>query len=447
MIELPYDIQAESGIIATIIYNPEFILHSETLRPEHFYIKENQCYYWAIWSLYLEDKVEKIDTFNLMTKINSNKGVKNVVDVLNLPSIQEFVELSKEVARDTVEEYKLLVKRVTSMSFKRDLYKKLQHFSSKVLDVDEDNVGELNSHIYKELNRLSEKYITNDNIKLFGETIEALWKQICDRRTANGIYGLPSKFPSLNEYFTYEPQELILFQARMKKGKSIFLMNETIHKMNLNIPTAYFDTELSSRQFFERMLAYLTKISVKTIKQGSYTDAEELLISDAMKWIKEKKFVHIYNTHWDLDQIYAQCKILQNKMGLQFLVYDYMKSNTKNSNEQYNELGAMCDFLKNNIAGELNFPVLAAAQLNRMGQTADSDKIERYCSVSLMWREKSIDEQMVDGKNCGNYALNVKLNRLGEQMADGDYIDFDFNGNIVTIEEAKKQHSKDSLPF
>lgn len=447
MIELPHDIQAEAGVIASIIYNPEFVLHSEILRPEHFYTNENKCYYWAIWSLYIEDKVEKIDAFNLMTKINSDKGVKNTISSLNLPSIQEFIDLSKGVARGTIEEYKLLTKRIISMSFKRDLYKELQHFSSKVLDVREDNVGELNSHIYKELNHLSEKYITNDNIKLFGEIIDDLWKEICDRRTSDGIYGLPSKFPILNEYFTYEPQELILFQARMKKGKSIFLMNEAIHKVELNVPTAYFDTELSSRQFFERMLAYKTQISVKTIKQGNYTTSEEAQIQDAMKWIKEKQFVHIYNPSWSLDRIYAQCKILQNKIGLKFLVYDYMKSNTKNSNEQYNELGAMCDFLKNNIAGELKFPVLAAAQLNRMGQTADSDKIERYCSVSLMWREKSSDEQMVDGKDCGNFALSVKLNRLGAQMIDDNYLDFEFNGNIVTVDEAKKQHSKDSLPF
>ena len=135
---LPYDIQAESGIIATLIYKPEFVLHTEYLKPEYFFIKENQCFYWAIQSLYKEDKVDKIDTFNLTAKINSNKGVKNIIDKLNLNNVQELVDLSKNVARDTVEEYKLLVNRVLALSFKRELYRKLQFFQGKCLD-EKDN--------------------------------------------------------------------------------------------------------------------------------------------------------------------------------------------------------------------------------------------------------------------------------------------------------------------
>jgi replicative DNA helicase len=444
---LPYDIQAESGIVATLIYIPEFVLHSEYLKPEYFFIKENQCIYWAIQSLYKDDKVDKIDTFNLTTKINSNKGVRNIIEKLNINSIQELIDLSKNVARDTIEEYKLLVNRVVSLSFKRDLYKKLQYFEGKCLDEKEDNLSHLSTLIYNDLNILAEKYITNNEIKTFGEIVDDLWNEICKRRAENGVYGIPSKYPILNEYFTYEPQELILFKARMKKGKSIFLMNEAVHKIKSGVPTAYFDSELSSRQFFERLLSHLTKIPVKKIKQGSYTQSEEDLILDTMKWIKSKPFTHIYNPVWTLDQIYTHCKILQNKINLQFLVYDYIKSNTKVASEQYNELGAMCDFLKNNIAGGLKLSVLAAAQLNRQGQTADSDKLDRYASVSLMWREKTDEEIVSDGKECGNFALTVNLNRLGEQMPEDDYLDFVFGGNTISVEQALQQHEKTELNF
>jgi hypothetical protein len=128
-------------------------------------------------------------------------------------------------------------------------------------------------------------------------------------------------------------------------------------------------------------------------------------------------------------------------------VYDYIKSNTKVASEQYNELGAMCDFLKNNIAGGLKLSVLAGAQLNRQGQTADSDKLERYASVSLIWREKTDEEIVSNGKECGNFALTVKLNRLGQQMSEEDYLDFVFEGNTVSVEQAQKQHIKPELNF
>lgn len=89
------------------------------------------------------------------------------------------------------------------------------------------------------------------------------------------------------------------------------------------------------------------------------------------------------------------------------------------------------------------FAVLAGAQLNRQDEVADSDKLERYASVSVKWRNKDSEELANDGKECGNFALSVTLNRLGEQMFEDEYIDFSFDGSIMRIEEAKKQHNSE----
>lgn len=39
------DIQSESGVIGTLIYHPEFILHTDYLLPGYFYGVENGCIY------------------------------------------------------------------------------------------------------------------------------------------------------------------------------------------------------------------------------------------------------------------------------------------------------------------------------------------------------------------------------------------------------------------
>jgi replicative DNA helicase len=441
MKELAYDIAAESGVISTLLQHPEFILHSEYLKPGYFYKKENGCIYWAIQELY-KAGIDKIDTFNLTTQINSNKGVKNIIDSLNIPSIQEFIDLSKNIARDTTEEYIKITNIVVTLSYKRDLYKKILNYENMCLDEKQDNLNVLNTYIYDDLNKLAEQYVVTENIKLFGDEIDNLWDQICKRRSTNGVYGIPSKYSLLNEYFTYESSELILFQARMKRGKSAFMMNEALHKIKNSIPTAYLDSEMSSRLFLERVLSHLTKIPIKKIKIGDYSASEEKIINDTKAWLKKQPFVHIYDPGWTNDKIYTTCQILKYKMNLGFVVFDYIKSNTMSSSEQYNELGEKCDFLKNRIAGTLDIPVLCGAQLNRNNQTADSDKLERYCTVSIIWREKTSEEIMTDGKECGNYALNVKLNRIGEQMMDDEYVDFLFNGNVMSIEQASKQHEK-----
>ena len=133
-------------------------------------------------------------------------------------------------------------------------------------------------------------------------------------------------------------------------------------------------------------------------------------------------------------------------MNLQFVIYDYFKSAESDSSAQYNDLGTKCDFMKNKIAGDLDLAVLAGAQLNRNDEVADSDKLERYASVSAKWRKKTSEEIINDGKDCGNYAFNVKLNRLGEGMFDDEYIDFNFDGAVMRIDEAK-QHTETEVPY
>jgi hypothetical protein len=129
-------------------------------------------------------------------------------------------------------------------------------------------------------------------------------------------------------------------------------------------------------------------------------------------------------------------------MGLEFSIYDYIKSNILSSSENYNALGQRCDFLKNNVAGDLNIAILAGAQLNRNNQVADSDKLERYVSASMLWRDKTSEEIARDGGlDYGNFLLTIDLNRLGEQQPEDEYIDFSFDGNRMRIEEAKAHKS------
>ena len=144
------------------------------------------------------------------------------------------------------------------------------------------------------------------------------------------------------------------------------------------------------------------------------------------------------------EKMYSICKMLKYKMGLTFVVFDYIKSNETSTSDNYNILGAKCDFLKNKIAGELDLAVLSACQLNRMGEVADSDKINRYLSVGIKWDYKTQEMIANDGMQCGNTYAKIYVNRLGQQMQpddENDYIDFIFSGDTMTIVEAD-QHEK-----
>ena len=228
------DIQSESGIIGTVIQHPEFILHTDYLKPNYFVGKENACIYWAIQELY-RDGITNIDAYNISNKLQSNAAVAREIEKYNLPSIQEVLELYKETTRNTLEEYKMLVDNVISLSFKRDYIKLLKNLERKCYDSN-ISLDDLDSATYTDINELTEKYLTTNNeIHLLGEDIDGYWDEIVSRRSENGLYGIPSKYPMFNNYFTFEQGELVVVQAKYKKGKSILLMNEVVHKLRIII--------------------------------------------------------------------------------------------------------------------------------------------------------------------------------------------------------------------
>ena len=223
-------------------------------------------------------------------------------------------------------------------------------------------------------------------------------------------------------------------------------MNEVVHKLKNGIATLVIDSEMPTRLYTERLISHLSGVEIRKVKNGFYNQEEEQKINNCLAWIKKQPFVHIYDPNMTDDKLFSICKILQRKIGLEFVVYDYLKSNATSSSDNYNLLGAKCDFLKNNIAGELNLAVLTACQLNRTGEVADSMKINRYLSVGIKWGYKTQAMQMKDGADCGNAYAKIYPNRLGRQMDEYDeesYIDFFFDGDRMSIYEAKQHEVED----
>ena len=433
------DIQSESGVIGTLIYHPEFISHTDYLKPNYFYGVENGCVFWAIKELF-ESGITNIDAYNLSSKLQSNSAVIRTVEKYNLPSVQDFVELYKETARHTVEEYRMLADNVVTLSFKRDLVKTLHQVESdcyqKTIDLEK-----LSAKTYSSIDGLTQKYITSGEIQTLGEKIDDIWDAIED----SALHGIESKYESFGNFFRYEGGELYTIQARRKQGKSIFLLNETVQMLKNGLPTVVYDSEMNDKLYVTRLLSHLSGVNIKSISRKTYTQDEYAKIKKWKDWLKKQPFVHIYDPGMTMDKFFSVCRALQNSMNLSFVVYDYLKSNKSDTGANYNALGEMTDYLKNEIAGKLNLPVLAACQLNRNGETADSEKINNYASVGIKWGRKTKDMIAKDGMECGNAYAKIFFNRIGDAMAEDDedeYIDFVFDGSKATIIEAV-QHVRD----
>lgn len=441
------DNQAEAGVIATLMYHPDFILHSDYLKPGYFYNQENGCLYWAISELY-KAGIDNIDALNISNMLNSNRAVKKKIAEYNITNIQEYIDMSKYAARHTMEEYKLLVKSVVTMAYKRELCKFAVEIQSQCYR-EETDLDTLNTFVNSKTTDLAEKFLIGNEIKMMGDVISDLWDEIVSERTENGVVGIPSKFPILSEYFTYEKTELVLLTARMKMGKSFFLMSEALFMLQHGIPVLYLDTEMSTKSFMIRAISALTGVHVKNVKNGRYSEEEAQKIEEARKFLENAPLCHMYIPVASDMEIYNICKTLKYKINLEVVFYDYIKSDDKvnGSSELSNALGARTNFLKNVIGGELDLTVISGAQKNREGMIADSDKIARYVSTVIDWRPKTSEEIAADGGlDYGNFALSIPINRNGPQTGEDEYISMHFNGDIARIEQAKQPQTQNT-PF
>lgn len=446
-IEQLFDIQSEAGIVATLISHPDFILYSEQLKPDYFSDSTNSCLFWAISELYHQN-IKNIDAYNLMVTIDTNKWKrKEIGEDLSIEYIKSILSLSTFVARDTPEEYKRLVSIVSDLACKRKLYKDLEICKNECLK-EEHNISDVHKLVQKKIDDVATDFITSDVVP-FGDIVMQLWEETTSRFNLVKGEGYNSKFQCAYNYFSYEPNELALLAAKTKVGKSVYALNECVHKLQNGIGIIYIDTELTDRLFNERMLAHLCQIEFQDIKHGTFNEEQAKEIIKNLKWITSQNFYHLHMPTWDKEKLFIIAKKLKRERNTTFFIFDHLKTtNSSDASIAYHELGSKVNFLKDVICGEVGYAGLALAQLNRTGDIGESFKLEQEVSVVLNLFPKTEEEIMRDGKECGNYKIFVKANRNGNKMDDPstEYLDIMFWGKYCSIEDAKQHESKTS-PF
>lgn len=427
-------LESESGIIASLIHNPELSFYSETLKPNHFTNKENRCVYLAVCEL-AKRGIKTVDPYNIIEVLNSSESTRKYADILSVDKLQELMDMSDVLVRRSVEEYQMLVKNVLDAAFRRDAFQSLRECEALCMDGSKEDIEQ---RIYEAIDDVMTEYSSTNEIPQYKDVIDKCWEEVKSRQN-NGYAGIPFKFNSLNEYATIEPGELFIFAAEAKQGKSMMLLNCAIDLLKRDLAVLYLDSELNTRLFTARVIAHLTGIEYKRLTTGNYSDDEAKRIEEAISWMKTRKFTHIYIPMFDQQSIYTAVKKILHTQGIDVLIVDYFKgSGDGDAFDSYQELGRFVDMVKNKICGDMGICGIGAAQATVNGKVADSAKIGRNASTIALIQDKTPDEIEADGAECGNKKLRVVLNRNGMQMAQGEYIDLQFDGNHILYAEAKQ---------
>lgn len=428
------NIESEAGIIASIVMKPELTFYSEQLKPNHFSDSQNAYIYYAVCEL-AKRGIEKVDAYNITNILNMKEATKKQTEVITIQALNDLIEIAKVIARESVEEYKLLVANVLDAAFRRDTYNKLVECERLCFNSSE---ADIEQKIYSALDDVMMEFSTTTEVPQYKDVVDSLWGEI-EARQDSGMAGIPFKFETLNAYATIERGELFIFAAEAKQGKSMMLLNCAVDLLKRDVAVLYIDSELNSRMFTCRLISHLTGIEFSRLKSGRYTDDEKERIDKVIAWLKTKKFTHLYMPMFDAQSIYTAVKKVKHTQGLDVLIVDYFKGKGEgDAFDSYQELGRFVDMVKNQICGDMNIAGIGAAQATATGKVADSAKIGRNASTIALIQDKTPEEIEADGIECGNKKLRICLNRNGAQMSSDQYIDLQFNGNIISYEEAKQ---------
>ena len=430
-------IESEAGIIATLIHHPDYYFRSENLTQKHFTDKANGYAYRAISEL-AQKNARTIDPYNIRQILCQSEETKSYLDVLTIDKLNEFMDVSNDIARDSYEEYDILVENVLDCAFRRDACRCLTQCINNCKDLSKDDIQK---NVYDSIDKIMTDYSSINSMPLYADIVESTWEHIKARQRGE-TKAISFPFTLLNEYVVLEPGECVCFTGGPKAGKSAMLLTITVAMLKKGKSVLYVDSEISDELFTMRILSHLTGIQFWKIRNGvELTEEEEALIREQIEWLKHQKFIHIYMPVLKADPLYIIAKKAKHQIGIDCIVVDYLKAdNTKDDGfSVYADLGNVSDVLKNKIAGEMGIAALTAAQATATGKIADSARIARSMSTVISISDKCLSEIEEDGTGATK-KLRVVYNRNGAQMLENEYIDMVFDGSTCKYSQAEKQH-------
>lgn len=432
---------AESGIIATILNKPQYIFYSEDLQPEDFADEVNSYLFWGARELAVNG-VAQIDDYQMSAILSSKKAVENGIKPLEQKTIQSTLELCEYGCRHSPEEYKLLVKDVLDYKSRRDLYIGTLKLNSACL---QENIKskDLDEMLYALTEQNSAASSRNQRLEKFSDKLDKLWQEQVSRQDGT-LTTIPFHIKELNDYVEMEAGELIIFGANAKVGKSAMLLSCTVDLLKKGMSVLVIDSELSDRLYMLRLLAHITQIPFKTVKDGNGTDEEKHKINEAKEWLKNCNLYHEYVPVFNDTEVLNLFKRINHMNKIEVLVVDYFK--TTNGADAFSvslNLSGFVNTVKNEIGGIYGIPIISAIQTTKNGEVALSAGVIRYCSTLVTIRRKTSKEFITDGgADFGNSYMQVIINRNGKQQSEDEYLSVDFIGDTLTYKSANSQPVK-----
>jgi replicative DNA helicase len=208
------------------------------------------------------------------------------------------------------------------------------------------------------------------------------------------VTGVPMGFGLLDTLTSgLQKSDLIILAARPSMGKTALALNIARNAaVDANIPVAVFSLEMSKEQLSLRMLCAEARLDSSRLRGGFFSMADWHRLTDAAGILSESPIYIDDSPSLSAMEIRAKARRLKMDKNIGLVIIDYLQLMKARSGAERRdlEISEISRSLKA-LAKELEIPVLAISQLNRMLEQRN-DKRPRLSDL----RESGALEQDAD---------------------------------------------------
>lgn len=451
------DPAAERAILAGIFaYGEECYLDvADIVNESSFTIDSNIIIFRCFKTILDRDSKTKLDIatiFSTASELGLTNQLSKKEETQHLKAIIDF-----PVGIENVRKFAAKIKK---LEIARSLRKNLEIAQDKILETTGNEpvssiIGIAEDSIFSFASSLSD---SNENPIAIGSNIDDYINNLIENPIDQ--IGISTGFPIYDQAIGggLRKGTVNVIAARPKVGKTLLSDNMGLHIAKGGIPVLNMDTEMSTNDHINRVLAMLTETEINLIETGKFSASPDKKnkIQKAAEFLKKIKLYYkiIAGTPFE-DQLSIMRRWIVKEVGLNsdgtakdcVIFYDYLKlmdsAGISQDMKEYQVLGFMMSSL-HNFSVKYKVPIVAFVQLNRDGITKEStdtasgsDRIIWLCSNFTIFKRKSDEEIAEDGPTNGNRKLLPLVSRHGGGLDDNDYINCNMKGWCAKVTEGK----------
>jgi len=356
---LPQAVEAEERLLCALMIDNSLLFDVlEILQPEDFYRPAHQKIFDAVVDLF--EKSEPVDLITLTQALKQKGHLEKAGGASYLSRLIDTVP-----AAANARQYARIIHDKAAL---RRLIQKAGAITQRCYE-DMGSVDEIIDFAESAIFEISEnktRQAFTPISKIILHNIDTL-EERQDKRAL--ITGVPSGFTRLDSLTAgFQKSDLIILAARPSMGKTALALNIARHAaVEENIPVAIFSLEMAKEQLSLRMLCSEASVDSMRLRGGFFNDEEWNLITDAASTLSEAPLYIDDTPSISVLEIRTKARRLKMDKGLELIIIDYLQlmQARRSSERRELEVSEISRALKA-LAKELNVPVIALSQLNRM---------------------------------------------------------------------------------